>query len=101
MSTKVLRDGYLYAGGDDGAIHRSEPGKVDTIAGTTFDAKDRGASMQVHCTVAGSLPSDVNWMEFSLTVYGEKRSKHASISINLEQVKRLRELCSVVLGEAS
>lgn len=101
----IKADGYHHASGDDGAIHVGKAGEKDCIASTTFRS-ERVSGKSWELRVQGTRP-DVrvmganDWLQFSLAEYGAKRSKHSSACLMVAQVRRLRDLCNMVLGEAS
>ncbi len=97
-----VAEGFV-SGSDDGKIYVSKGSK---ICETRFDDKKNNA-FQVRCaaTLGNTKPFGTNWIEFSITEYGEKRNKFASFCLrDLEQIRRLRNVCDLALlrelGEA-
>ena len=102
--TKIIQDGLHYAQDDDGAIHKGKSDERDCIASTTFkgakDNSDRHWNLNVHGTIPEVGP-DTNWLQLHLTEYTRHRSKNTYAILTVEKVRRLRDLCNIVLGEAS
>lgn len=84
---------------DDSQIYVSKGSK---ICETRFSDR-KGRAFEVRCagTLANSEPKGTDWIEMSITEFGEKRSKYLGFCLHdLEQVRRLRDICNLVLGEA-
>lgn len=101
METKIIRDGILHAIDDDGAIHAGKPGEKCGIVSARFAASKNDGEVKITGTRPGIVPDDVHWLEISTQKFGAKRSTYTTIYLEPAQIRRLRDLCNIVLGEES
>jgi hypothetical protein len=91
----ILVEGWSF--NDDGTIRAD---KESSVCNTLF----ADSAFEVRCTttINGMAPIDREWIEFLITEVGKKRLKRSSFCLRkVEQIRRLRDMCNITLGETS